>query len=81
MRLINVKTGALEEFSAANIPKYAILSHTWGDDEVTFQDLHQYANAALLSFSLNPFAGYAAPETRSFALDGQIAPITNAPST
>lgn len=38
MRLINVHTLALKEFFTSNIPKYAILSHTWGDDEVTFQD-------------------------------------------
>jgi hypothetical protein len=37
MRLINVQTLTLQEFPG-EIPKYAILSHTWGDDEVTFQD-------------------------------------------
>jgi hypothetical protein len=64
MRLLNVKTGALEEFNAATIPKYAILSHTWGDDEVTFLDLFQYQNASLLPFRLNPFAGSTSPESR-----------------
>ncbi|KAF6836345.1 HET domain-containing protein [Colletotrichum musicola] len=39
MRLVNVNTLKLEEFFNANIPRYAILSHTWGKDEVTFQDL------------------------------------------
>ncbi|KAI0803749.1 HET-domain-containing protein [Xylaria sp. FL0064] len=37
MRLIDVKTLQLKEFYH-NIPKYAILSHTWGNEEVTFQD-------------------------------------------
>ncbi|KAI1272262.1 HET-domain-containing protein [Xylaria sp. FL0933] len=37
MRLIDVKTLQLKEFFH-NIPKYAILSHTWGSEEVTFQD-------------------------------------------
>ncbi|KAK4131561.1 HET-domain-containing protein [Trichocladium antarcticum] len=37
MRLINTTTLALEEFHGDRIPVYAILSHTWGDDEVTFQ--------------------------------------------
>ena len=37
MRLINVHTLGLEEFVGAQVPKYAILSHTWGDDEVGFQ--------------------------------------------
>jgi hypothetical protein len=38
MRLINVDTLSLEEFFGDRIPPYAILSHTWGDEEVTFQD-------------------------------------------
>ncbi|KAI1313343.1 heterokaryon incompatibility protein-domain-containing protein [Xylaria venustula] len=37
MRLINVKTLELEEFHHGNRP-YAILSHTWGSEEVTFQE-------------------------------------------
>jgi hypothetical protein len=40
MRLINVETKRLEEF-LGEIPHYAILSHTWGDDEVLFQDFTQ----------------------------------------
>ncbi|GFN15327.1 HET domain-containing protein [Aspergillus tubingensis] len=39
MRLINARTIELEEFVGQNIPRYAILSHTWGKDEVTFQDM------------------------------------------
>ncbi|KAK2048662.1 HET-domain-containing protein [Colletotrichum somersetense] len=38
MRLINVETLDLLEFFGASIPPYAILSHTWGKEEVTFQD-------------------------------------------
>lgn len=41
MRLINVSTRMFEEFLGRIIPPYAILSHTWGDEEVTFS---QYAN-------------------------------------
>lgn len=37
MRLINAETLELEEFVGA-APPFAILSHTWGRDEVTFQD-------------------------------------------
>ncbi|KAI0401979.1 heterokaryon incompatibility protein-domain-containing protein [Xylaria palmicola] len=37
MRLINVKTLELEEFFY-KYPPYAILSHTWGPEEVTFQE-------------------------------------------
>lgn len=38
MRLINVRTLAIEQFFGSNIPPYTILSHTWGNEEVTFQD-------------------------------------------
>ncbi|KAI0450966.1 HET-domain-containing protein [Xylaria acuta] len=40
MRLINTHTLELEEFYGTEIPKYAILSHTWllGREEVTFQE-------------------------------------------
>ncbi|KAJ6442200.1 Six-bladed beta-propeller, TolB-like protein [Purpureocillium lavendulum] len=39
MRLVNAQTLALEEFDDSHIPEYAILSHTWGNDEVTFEDM------------------------------------------
>jgi hypothetical protein len=39
MRLLNTKTLALHVFFQI-IPPYVILSHTWGDDEVTFDDIH-----------------------------------------
>ncbi|KAJ0364047.1 hypothetical protein COL26b_012680 [Colletotrichum chrysophilum] len=38
MWLINTRTLKLEEFFDAAIPDYAILSHTWGSDEVSFQE-------------------------------------------
>ncbi|KAI1858339.1 uncharacterized protein JN550_012789 [Neoarthrinium moseri] len=41
MRLINVKTGHMQEFFDDDIPNYAILSHTWGPEEVTFQEYEQ----------------------------------------
>jgi hypothetical protein len=39
MRLLNAKTKRLEEFFEKDIPPYAILSHTWGKDEVLFKDV------------------------------------------
>ncbi|CAJ2503233.1 Uu.00g106270.m01.CDS01 [Anthostomella pinea] len=39
MRLLHVYTLELHEFIGHDIPKYAILSHTWGVDEVTLQDM------------------------------------------
>lgn len=44
MRLLNTATSKLEEFSGSNIPKYAILSHRWGAEEVTFQDIQNSKN-------------------------------------
>ncbi|KAJ9149779.1 HET-domain-containing protein [Pleurostoma richardsiae] len=38
MRLLNVDTFKLEDFYDQDIPRYAILSHTWTKDEVTFQE-------------------------------------------
>jgi hypothetical protein len=47
MRLINCETLQLEQFFGSDIPQYAILSHTWSNDEVTFADLplHQASTA------------------------------------
>ncbi|KAK4114354.1 HET-domain-containing protein [Canariomyces notabilis] len=39
MRLINTITGELKEFFEISAPRYAILSHTWGDEEGSFQDM------------------------------------------
>ncbi|KAK3902002.1 heterokaryon incompatibility protein-domain-containing protein [Staphylotrichum tortipilum] len=38
MRLLNTTTLKLTEFTR-DVPPYAILSHTWGDEEVTFQEI------------------------------------------
>ncbi|KAE9975031.1 hypothetical protein EG328_003507 [Venturia inaequalis] len=38
MRLLNTATSRLEEFFDKDIPKYAILSHRWGKEEVSFQE-------------------------------------------
>src|ERR1700693_4951805 len=39
MRLINTKTLQLVEFNAYPTPDYVILSHTWGEEEVSFNDM------------------------------------------
>ncbi len=43
MLLINTTSLDLEEFlgepTSPRFPRYAILSHTWGEEEVTFQDM------------------------------------------
>ncbi|KUI73616.1 Vegetative incompatibility protein HET-E-1 [Cytospora mali] len=39
MRLINVHDYSMKEFYGHDIPAYAVLSHTWGDDEVLLSDM------------------------------------------
>lgn len=39
MRLLNTSTLQVEDFLEREVPEYAILSHTWQEDEVTFQDI------------------------------------------
>ncbi|KAM7218546.1 hypothetical protein V8F06_006150 [Rhypophila decipiens] len=38
MRLINIHTQQLQEFLSEKIPPYYILSHTWENDEISYQD-------------------------------------------
>jgi hypothetical protein len=45
MRLINMRTYGLEEFYDNAIPPYAILSHTWGDQEVLIYDMSDLEKA------------------------------------
>jgi hypothetical protein len=39
MRLINATTLSVTAFVSDLVPPYAIVSHTWGTDEVSFEDL------------------------------------------
>lgn len=43
MRLLNVANFELTSFDGVegDIPSYAILSHTWGNDEISFQDIQK----------------------------------------
>ncbi|KAE9371074.1 HET-domain-containing protein, partial [Stipitochalara longipes BDJ] len=52
MRLLNVKTKKLEEFFEKKVPEYAILSHTWAEDEVTFQDFGPLLGARRTSIKI-----------------------------
>ena len=45
MRLINTRTLELVEFVGNMLP-YAILSHTWEDEEVSFQDMQSQRPSA-----------------------------------
>jgi hypothetical protein len=50
MRLINTSTRSFEEFITRNIPAYAILSHTWRDEEVTYKDYIEGRYATMHGF-------------------------------
>lgn len=39
MKLIHTTTLEIKEFIGIRIPPYAILSHTWEDEEVSYQDI------------------------------------------
>lgn len=41
MRLVNVDTLKLQEFSEEDIPQYAILSHRWGSEELSFREVYE----------------------------------------
>jgi hypothetical protein len=44
MRLINTISLKLEEFFETKIPKYAILSHTWAEGEISYKDFVKNRN-------------------------------------
>ncbi|KAI1126213.1 HET-domain-containing protein [Nemania abortiva] len=45
MRLLSVDSFVLEEFFEPNVPKYAILSHTWREGEILFEDIRDSEQA------------------------------------
>lgn len=49
MRLLNTKTLYLEEFLNDKIPEYAILSHRWQQEELSFKDMKRKYLAELPS--------------------------------
>ena len=56
MRLLHTSTLELHEFYGDVIPKYAILSHTWEEGEVSFQELPRVKS--MVSRGLNEPKGY-----------------------
>ncbi|KAI0476613.1 heterokaryon incompatibility protein-domain-containing protein [Xylariaceae sp. FL0804] len=50
MWLLNVRTRELEEYFDDHIPRYGILSHTWGKDEVLFHDLKDPTHTSKLGY-------------------------------
>lgn len=49
MRLLHTTTYQLTTFFDSLVPPYVILSHTWGTEEVSFQDIASLPTASLLS--------------------------------
>ena len=41
MRLLNVHTLELEDFTEREVPRYCILSHRWGNDEVSYKEFRK----------------------------------------
>lgn len=44
MRLLSTTTYTLEDFNGSDSPPYAILSHRWGSQEITFKDVQNFKN-------------------------------------
>lgn len=51
MRLISTKNSQVVSISEDEIPPYAILSHTWDEDEVTLQDMQGFGSKLLSTAS------------------------------
>ncbi|KAK5636615.1 hypothetical protein RRF57_012327 [Xylaria bambusicola] len=50
MRLLHTTTRTLHTFTDKTIPRYAILSHTWQENEVTFQDMNLAVAEKMLGY-------------------------------
>lgn len=50
MRLLNARNLKLVDSVGAATPPYAILSHTWGDEEVTLQEMQRNEYTHLKGF-------------------------------
>ncbi|KAI1350835.1 heterokaryon incompatibility protein-domain-containing protein [Xylaria sp. FL0043] len=44
MRLIHIPSMEIREYPMGQLPPYAILSHTWGREEVSFTDFQEHGN-------------------------------------
>ncbi|TFA98847.1 hypothetical protein CCMA1212_009450 [Trichoderma ghanense] len=51
MRLLDARTLELVDVIDNNVPRYAILSHTWGDEEITIQQLRRLGGCSQLSLA------------------------------
>ncbi|KAK4693540.1 hypothetical protein P7C71_g3882, partial [Lecanoromycetidae sp. Uapishka_2] len=51
MRLLDTSAITLREFHGHKVPDYAILSHTWGEEEVSYQELGKAESRYLAGYS------------------------------
>jgi hypothetical protein len=65
MRLIDTRTIELAWFNDNEIPKYAILSHTWGADEVSYQEFVWISKARALSNLIQSSASSAGQDAQA----------------
>ncbi|KUJ13699.1 HET-domain-containing protein [Mollisia scopiformis] len=50
MRLLHTTKLRLQEFPGGDVPRYAILSHMWGEGEITYQDIKEHTFAQMNAF-------------------------------
>jgi len=68
MRLIRTSPEPrLEEFADYEIPPYAILSHRWGDEEVSFQDMQAQRSSKRDYSKISRFCDRAAQDGFAYA--------------
>jgi hypothetical protein len=69
MRLLNSTTLDFQVFNDEQLPPYAILSHTWGDEEVSYQDHSFMQRLAVVPKELRENAAYTAVLESAAGLD------------
>ena len=58
MRLLDTDTLELKEFVDSHIPSYAIFSHTWGDEEVSFHEMQSARELAQVKAGFPKIVGF-----------------------
>lgn len=51
MRLVHASSLRLCDFTGRAVPPYAILSHTWGEEEVSFKDMTKGRASSLKGYA------------------------------
>lgn len=75
MWLLNARTRKLQNFYGSVIPKYAILSHRWEDEEVTFEAIHDHPEQLKGYEKIDRCCKQALTSGTRFDNDGETEPI------